>query len=273
MASRICFIPSCSPVAEIRRTSRARIWPLILGSSSVATVHHSSQKTLSGPVVCPRLKFARASDGRGPQLLPGLYSQPGARVYTELLARAHLSQDPAGEVFERCLLLLFLATPAHVDCPPFGLRVSDDEQVRNLLAGVLPDLLLHAVLRVIHLDPDARAGERLLHPAGVVQMSVRHGNHHGLNWRAPGWGDAAVVLDQDAHEPLRRTGYGPVQQDRRMSLAVLANVLAPEPGRLDKVDLDRGELPLSPEHILRHKVCLGSVECGLARRRPIGDAG
>jgi hypothetical protein len=30
-------------LAEINRTERARISPLILGSASVATVHHSSQ--------------------------------------------------------------------------------------------------------------------------------------------------------------------------------------------------------------------------------------
>src|ERR687893_2287523 len=52
IASRMCFIPSCSPLAEIKRTERARIWPLILGSSSVATVHHSSQKRNFG-AVCP----------------------------------------------------------------------------------------------------------------------------------------------------------------------------------------------------------------------------
>jgi hypothetical protein len=42
---------------------------LILGSSSVATVHHSSQKQIFGAVCPPNDILAKASNGRGPQLL------------------------------------------------------------------------------------------------------------------------------------------------------------------------------------------------------------
>ncbi len=58
-----------------------------------------------------------------------------------------------------------------------------------------------------------------------------------------------------------------------MPLAVLAYVLAPEARRLDEIHLDRGELPLPPEHVLGHKVSLGPVERRLSRRRPVGYAG
>src|SRR5215210_9299903 len=54
MASRMCLMPSCSPSAEIKRTSRARIWPFIRGSSSVATAHHSSRNRVFGAVRPPR---------------------------------------------------------------------------------------------------------------------------------------------------------------------------------------------------------------------------
>src|ERR671915_851035 len=68
IASRMCLIPSCSPLAEINRTERARISPLILGSSSVATVHHSSQRQIFGAVCPPDDILAKASNGRAPQL-------------------------------------------------------------------------------------------------------------------------------------------------------------------------------------------------------------
>src|SRR3712207_2044006 len=64
----MCFIPSCSPLAEINRTERARISPLILGSSSVATVHHSSQKQTFGAVCPTDAILVKASNERGPQL-------------------------------------------------------------------------------------------------------------------------------------------------------------------------------------------------------------
>src|ERR671916_1860176 len=123
MASRICFIPNCSPVAEIRRTSRARIWPLILGSSSVATVHHSSQKTRfrGRSSVSNENLLVRRTDA-DPQLPIRLYSAPAACVYTDLLARAHLAEDPRRELLQRRFLLLLLAAAAHVDRPALGLR-------------------------------------------------------------------------------------------------------------------------------------------------------
>src|SRR5918992_2812152 len=64
----MCFIPNCSPLAEINRTERARISPLILGSASVATVHHSSQEQIFGAFCLPDDKITKASNGRGPQL-------------------------------------------------------------------------------------------------------------------------------------------------------------------------------------------------------------
>ena len=64
----MCLIPSCSPLSEIRRTERALIWSLILGSSSVATVHHSSQKQIFGAVCPPDMILLRRRTDAGPQL-------------------------------------------------------------------------------------------------------------------------------------------------------------------------------------------------------------
>src|SRR5919199_3103614 len=152
----MCFIPSCSPLAEINRTERARISPLILGSSSVATVHHSSQKQTFG-AVCPTdltLSPRRRTDA-DPNYRTQLYSEPAARVHTDSLARRGLSQDLIGERLERRRPLLLVAAPAHVDRALADFGVADDEKVGDLLAGVLPDLLLHAAGRAVHSNAQA----------------------------------------------------------------------------------------------------------------------
>src|SRR5919202_3601647 len=48
-------MPSCSPLSEIRRTERALIWPLILVSSSAATLNHSFRYGLCGTVEPPNV--------------------------------------------------------------------------------------------------------------------------------------------------------------------------------------------------------------------------
>ncbi|CAA9447008.1 MAG: hypothetical protein AVDCRST_MAG37-1929 [uncultured Rubrobacteraceae bacterium] len=68
-------------MSEIRRTERALIWPLILGSSSVATVHHSFQYRLYGAAKPTKMVLLEISSGHGPQpsffIIPWmLYSRP-----------------------------------------------------------------------------------------------------------------------------------------------------------------------------------------------------
>src|SRR3712207_1507100 len=139
---------------------------------------------------------------------------------------------------------LLLAAPAHVDGAFPRLLVADDEQVRDLLTSVLPYLLLHAVLGVVHLDAQTPAGERPLYLAGVAEVPVGYRDDDSLHRREPDREGAGVVFDHHGHEPLGRARDGSVQQHRCVGLAVFADVLAPEPLRLEEVDLYRRELPL-----------------------------
>src|SRR5918993_507989 len=179
-ASLMCLIPSCSPVSEIKRTERALICPLILGSSSVATLHHSFRFRYPGAVEPPTLVSETSSDHR-PQTTPLIVPLPLSVRNT----RRDLGPHPGGELPDLQGLLRLLASRAHVDRPRLGLPVPDYEQIRHLLAGVFADLFLHAVGRVVHLDAEPLAREPLLHLARVVQVPVGNRDDHGLHRREP----------------------------------------------------------------------------------------
>src|SRR5215204_3687133 len=85
-------------------------------------------------------------------------------------ARANFLEQPLGEGSKVHLLLLFLAAAAHVDGALLGLPITDDEEVGDLLPGVLPDLLLHAVLRVVHLDPSIARRKLFLHFSCITEV-------------------------------------------------------------------------------------------------------
>src|SRR5215210_7907772 len=159
----MCLIPNCSPLAEINRTERARISPLILGSSSVATVHHSSQGQIFG-AVCPpdMISLRRRTDAAPPTTRIIILRARRPCPYTDSPARGDLSQDPVGERLDRQHLMLLAPAPPNVYRLAYNLQIPDDKQVRDLLPGVVPDLLLHAVQRAVHLDPQALVGEILL---------------------------------------------------------------------------------------------------------------
>src|SRR5918997_2705247 len=156
----------------------------------------------------------------------------------ELSSRTHLLRDGAHEGVDGYLLLPLLSPAAHVDRPGLGLAIPDDQEVGDLLPGVLPDLLLHAVLRVVDLDPYAGLPEPPRHLPRVPVVPVGHGYDDRLHGREPDRESAGVVLYEHPEKPLRRAGNGAVQKDRRVLLAVLPDVLAPEAQGLQKVHLD-----------------------------------
>src|SRR3712207_2797228 len=108
----MCLIPNCSPLAEINRTERARISPLILGSSSVATVHHSSQRQIFG-AVCPpdMISLRRRTDAAPPTTRSNYTARPPPVSIHHLLACGDLSQDPICERPDRRHLLLLAPAP------------------------------------------------------------------------------------------------------------------------------------------------------------------
>src|ERR671916_3132465 len=114
----------------------------------------------------------------------------------ELSSRTHLLRDGAHEGVDGYLLLLLLSPAAHVDRPGLGLVVPDDEEVGDLLPGVLPNLLLHAVLGVVDLDPDAAPLQLPSYLARVPVVPVRDGYDYRLHGREPDREGAGVVLDE-----------------------------------------------------------------------------
>src|SRR5215213_10688338 len=190
-----------------------------------------------------------------------------------LCARADFLQHALGEGGEIHFLLLFHAAAAYVDGVLAGLSFSDDEQIGYLLTVVIPDLFLHAVLRVVDLDPQVFRTKLFLNLSGVVEVPVGDRDDYDLDRGEPDGEGAGEVFDHDAHEPFRGPGDGPVQQHGRVSLPVLTDVLAAEPDWLDEVDLDGGELPFASQHVLGQKVGLGTVERRLNGLLVVGDAG
>src|SRR5918997_6558930 len=136
----------------MRRTERALIWPLILGSSSAATAHHSF-----------RCRLTRAVEPRRTASKEKHRADVGPYVradYTSVLlapsirsVRYNLFTHPPRELFELYGLLGFLSALANVHRSLLRLPIADDKKIRHLLPGILPDLLLHAHRGVVDFDP------------------------------------------------------------------------------------------------------------------------
>ena len=73
------------------------------------------------------------------------------------------------------------------------------------------------------------------------------------------------ILDQDADEALERAEDRPVQHDRPMPLAVLADVGRAEPVGQHEVHLERPALPVAADRVGQHEFELRAVEGALAR--------
>src|SRR5579872_3790815 len=150
--------------------------------------------------------------------------------------------------------------------------VAQDELDRYLLQLVFPDALGHLLVTGIHFRAEAGRPQRGADLIRVGLVPVGDRDERDLLRREPEREVATVVFDQHAQEALRRTGDGAVQHDRRALLALLVDILAAEPRRLDEIDLDRADLPLAAENVVRHEVGLRAVERRLAGRLVVSDA-
>src|SRR5919112_1706971 len=106
------------------------------------------------------------------------------------------------ELFYLYGFLGLLPTLAYVHRPFHLLGVPHDEEVWHLLPGVLPDLLLHAHRRVVHLDPQTLRLEPLPDLAGVREVPVRHRYDNRLHRREPDRERAPVMLEAVSIEDL-----------------------------------------------------------------------
>src|SRR6266542_673405 len=81
------------------------------------------------------------------------------------------------------------------------------------------------------------------------------------------------MLDQDADKALHRAEDRPVQHDRRVALAILADIAGAEPFRHLKIELQGAALPVAPEGVAQHEFELWAVEGALAGVEGIGQPG
>src|ERR687890_152725 len=190
------------------------------------------------------------------------------------ITRRNLRPHAPCELFYLYGLLSLLTALADVYCPFHLLGVPNDKQVWHLLSGVFPDLLLHAHRRIVDLNPQPlRLLKSLPDLTGVREVPVCPRYHHRLHRREPQRERAPVLLDEDCHKTLCSPRYGPVQEHRRVRVAILANVHTSQPSWLNEVHLDRRELPLPPQHVPRQEVGLRPVESRLPGHGLVGDVG
>ena len=81
------------------------------------------------------------------------------------------------------------------------------------------------------------------------------------------------MLDQNSDKALHRAEDRPVQHDRGMARAILADIDGAEPPRHVEIELDRAALPLPAERIAEVEFELRPVERALARVESIGEPG
>ena len=88
--------------------------------------------------------------------------------------------------------------------------------------------------------------------------------HHRLHRRQPQRELAGIMLDEDADEALERADDRPVEHDRPVLGAVLADVAGVEPLGQHRVGLDGADLPGAADGVGQMEFELGRVEGALA---------
>ena len=103
---------------------------------------------------------------------------------------------------------------AHGDGAVPGLALSDDEEVRNLLHGPVPDLRPYLLGAEIRFHAEFPLVKRLLDGLGVRSLRIRHREDPDLYRGKPGGERPSVMPDEDAEEPFQRPQEGPVNHVR-----------------------------------------------------------
>ena len=183
------------------------------------------------------------------------------------------SGDPGGDLLDgvvhRDAVALRAVAVAEGDRAGLGVGGTGEQHERDLLLAGGADLLLHAVVGVVDLDPDARGAQLLrdVHQVGHLLVGDRDADH--LHRCEPGRERAGVVLGEDAEEPLDRAELRRVDHHRLLARPPSAAlVLQAEPGRLVEVVLDGRHLPGAADGVAGLHGDLRAVERRAAR---VGD--
>src|SRR5690606_17329603 len=100
--------------------------------------------------------------------------------------------------------------------------------------------------------------------ASVVLDLLADGEEADLLGREPDGEVTADVLEVHGEEPLERAEDRAVEHDRRLVLALVVDVLQPEPLGHVEVDLDPAELPRATARVAHVELELRAVERALA---------
>lgn len=167
---------------------------------------------------------------------------------------------------------MFLAAQAQRHGAFFSFLAADDDNHRNALHRQLADFLVDLLVRQVGVRANTGCLELQAHVARIV-IGIRHdGGDHRLHWRQPEGQAAGMVLDENAGEPLQRAEDGAMQHDRRVAVAVFADVLGIKAAGQVQVHLDGAALPVAADGIAQHELQLGAVERAFAGEQAVVDA-
>src|SRR3546814_18062248 len=125
---------------------------------------------------------------------------------------------------------------------------------------MLPHLIVDFLVPEIGFRAEAgglqSAGDLLAVPVGI---GGDRGDHH-LHRRQPEREAPGMLLDEDGEETLEGAENRPVQHDRTVLLAVLANIAGAEPLRQHAVDKEDAALPVAAEGYEHNETKLPPLE-------------
>ena len=125
-------------------------------------------------------------------------------------------------------------------------------------------LLVHALVAAVNFGAEAcfrQGGQDIL---GIFGVAVGDGDDHGLHRGQPGRERAAVMLDQDAEEPLHGSQNGAMHHVGAAASSLVVLVGEVEALRQVEVELDGGALPSPAQGVGDVDVNLGAVESAAA---------
>ena len=205
---------------------------------------------------------------RGSRRRPRPARRPSLSAWGSASRSPYDGDDLLDRLGDRDAVLLGAVAVAERDRAGRDVVGAGDQHERHLLLLGVADLLLHAIVGSVDLDPDALLGKGCCDTAQVVDVLLADRDADDLHRREPGREGAGVVLGQHREEPLDRAEQRAVDHHRAVPLAVAALVLELEPLGQVEVELDRRHLPGAPDRVARLHRDLRPVERSAAR---VGD--
>src|SRR5215471_10118932 len=167
--------------------------------------------------------------------------------------------------FAQCKgFLIFTTEPAERNRSVYSLPAADDQHDRYLSEAVFSDFVSNFLVARIKDNPETRS---LAFPSDFRRVICRFRSNRcddDLHRRQPQRQTAGIMLDHDRDKALHRTEDRPVQHDRGMARAILADIDSPEPPRHVEIELNSAALPLAAKRVAEVEFELRSVKRALA---------